>query len=92
MITSHTPWKPSPTRWELAHSRIKGMFKDYITPPLETIVELPCEPASRRWQELPEDIGQTNIGLVEQGTRASLVLTHCQGELYQQVIIDKRVE
>ena len=25
---------PSPTRWELAHSRIKGRFKNYITPPL----------------------------------------------------------
>ena len=40
---------PSPTRWELAHSRIKGRFKDYITPPFETIADLPCEPASRRW-------------------------------------------
>ena len=39
---------PSPTRWELVYNRIKGRFKDYITPPLETIADLPCEPASRR--------------------------------------------
>ena len=60
------------TRWEFAHSQIK----DYITPPLETITDLPCKPASRRWQEFPEDMGKINIGLVERGTRLSLVLTH----------------
>ena len=35
---------------------------------------------------------QINIGLVKQGTKSSLVLTHFQGELYQQVIIDKRID
>ena len=73
---------PSPTRWELDRSRIKGRFNNYITPTLENIADLPCEPASRRWQDLPEDNGQINIGLVEQDTRSSLVLIH------QQVIID----
>ena len=48
---------PSPTRWEVADSRIMGRFNVYTTPPLETIAALPFEPASRRWQELPEDMG-----------------------------------
>ena len=29
---------------------------------------------------MAEDMGKINIGLVEQGTRSSLVLTHFQGE------------
>ena len=80
---------PSAKRWELAHSRIKGRFVDYN---LETFADLPYEPDSRRWQEFPEDMGAINIGLLELGTWSSLLLTHFQGELYKQVIMEKRVD
>ena len=43
---------PAPTRWEMARSRIKGRFKDYITPPFDNIADLPRKPASGRWQIL----------------------------------------
>ena len=32
---------PSPTCWKIARSRIKGRFKDYITPPVDNIADLP---------------------------------------------------
>ena len=44
----HPPAPSSQTRWEIARSRIKGRFKDYITPPLDNIADLPCKPASSR--------------------------------------------
>ena len=43
---------PSPARWELAHIKVKGRFKNYITPPLEDMADLPVEPPSREWGEL----------------------------------------
>ena len=82
----------SPTRWEIARSRIKGRFKDYITPPFDNIVDLPRKPASSRWQILLEEMGKINIGLVEEGNRSVMVLTNFHGELYQQVVIDKTVD
>ena len=33
--------RSSPTRWERARSRIKGRFKDCITPPFDNISHLP---------------------------------------------------
>ena len=77
----------TPPRWELAHARVKGRFRDYITPPLETI-----EPLSCRWQQLPKEMDKVNIGLVDEGSRSTLVITHLHGELYQQVVIDRRVD
>ena len=64
-----------------ARSRIRGRFKNNNNPPLEDINDLPCQPASRRWQNLQDDI---NIRLVEDRNHTALVLTHLQGELYQQ--------
>ena len=64
----------SPSRWQFAHSQIKGRFQDYITPPLENIEDLPREPPSRRWQQLPNDMGKVNIGLVDEATRSTLVI------------------
>ena len=50
---STRPTSPSsPTRWEMARRRIKGRFKDYITPPIDNIADLPRKPASSRWQIL----------------------------------------
>ena len=40
----------SPTRWELARTKVKVRFKYYITPPLEDMADLPVEPPSRWWQ------------------------------------------
>ena len=71
----------SPTRWELAHSRIKGRFKNYITPPLEIIADWPREPPSRRWQQLPKDVGKVNIGLVDETKTSTLIITALHGEL-----------
>ena len=79
---------PSPTRWEIARCRIKGRFKDYITPPFDNIADLPHKPASDRWQILPEEMGKINIGL-EDRSRSVLVITIFHGERYQQVVIDK---
>ena len=43
---STRPTSPSsPTRWEIARSRIKGRFEDYITPPFDNIAYLPRKPA-----------------------------------------------
>ena len=82
---------PSPTRWEIARSRTKGRFKDYITPPVDNIADLPRKPASHRWQILPEEMGKINIGL-EDRSRSVLVITNFQRELFQQVVIDKTVD
>ena len=82
---------PSPTRWEIARSRTKGRFKDYITPPVDNIADLPRKPASHRWQILPEEMGKINIGL-EDRSRSVLVITNFHGELFQQVVIDKTVD
>ena len=36
------PTSPSsPTRWDIARSRIKWRFKDYITPPVNNLADLP---------------------------------------------------
>ena len=82
----------SPTHWERARSRIKGRFKNYTTPSLGNIADLPRKPAWSRWQILPEEMGKINIGLVEDGKRSMMVLTNFHGELYQQVVIDKTVD
>ena len=37
---------PSPRRWETARSRIRGRFREYISPPVEKIADLPREPAT----------------------------------------------
>ena len=81
---------PSPTRWEIARSRTKGRFKDYITPPFDNIADLPRKPASDRWQILQDEMGKINIGL--ERSRSVLVTTNFHGELYQQVVIDKTVD
>ena len=65
-------------------NRIKGRFKDFITPPLDNIADLPRNPASSRWQILPEEMGKINIGMVEEGNRSFMILTNSHGELYQQ--------
>ena len=52
----------------------------YVTPHRPTSPtrwDLPCQPASRTWQNLPEDMGSINIGLVEDRNHTALVLTHC---------------
>ena len=54
---------PSPTRWETARSRIRGRFREYISPPVENIADLPRKPASETWQVLPDEMGKINIGL-----------------------------
>ena len=82
---------PSPTCWEIARSRIKGRFKDYITPPVDNIADLPRKPASDRWQILPEETGKINIGL-EDRSRSVLVITNYHAELIQQVVIDMTVD
>ena len=81
---------PSPTRWEKARSRISGRFREYISPPLENIADLPRKPASETWQVLPDEMGKVNIGLAGRNN-AILVICTCQGELFQQVVIDKTV-
>ena len=80
---------PSPRRWETARSRIRGRFREYISPPVDNIADLPRKPASDTWQVLPEEMGKVNIGLA--GRNAMLVISTCQVELFQQVIIDKAV-
>ena len=82
----------SPTRWEIVRDQVKGRFKDFITPPLENIADLPRNPASSRWQILPEGMGKINIGMVEEGNRSVMVLTNSHGELYQQVVVNKTVD
>ena len=82
----------SPIRWEIARSRINRWFKDFITPPLDNIADLSRKLASSRWQILQEEMGKTNIRLVEEGNRSVMVLTNFNGELYQQVVIDMTVD
>ena len=79
------------SRWEIARSQTKGRFRDYITPPLDNIADLPHKPSPSRLQILPEEMGKINIWLVEEGNRSVMVLTNFHGELYQQVVIDKTV-
>ena len=76
--TRHTS-PTSPTRWERAQSRLKGRFRRCITPPLDNIADLPRELPSQRWHQLPEDMGEINIGLVDERLpSAALILTHFQ--------------
>ena len=82
---------PSLTRWEKARSRIRGRFREYISPPVENIADLPRKPASETWQVLPDEMGKVNIGLASRNN-AILVICTCQGELFQQVVIDKTVD
>ena len=72
---------PSPTRWEIARSRIRGRFKDYITPPFDNIADLPRKPPSDRWQILPDEMGKISIRL-EGRSRPVLIITTFQGELF----------
>ena len=82
---------PSPRRWETARSRIRGRFREYISPPVEKIADLPREPATHVWQVLPDEMGKVNIGLAGR-SNSKLVITTSQGELFQQVVIDKAVD
>ena len=82
---------PSPTRWETARSRIRGWFREYISPPVDNIADLPRKPASETWQVLPDEMGKINIGLTGRN-KPLLVISTCQGELFQQVVIDKTVD
>ena len=82
---------PSPRRWETARSRISGRFRDYISPPVDNIADLPREPAAHVWQVLPDEMGKVNIGLAGRSIN-KLVITTSQGELFRQVVIDKAVE
>ena len=82
---------PSPRRWETARSRIRGRFRDYISPPVENIADLPREPAAHVWQVLPDEMGKVNIGLAGRSIN-KLVITTSQGELFRQVVIDKAVD
>ena len=82
---------PSPTRLGNARSRIRGRFREYISPPVENITDLPRKPASDTWQVLPEEMGKVNIGLAGINN-AILVICTCQGELFQQVVIGKTVD
>ena len=82
---------PSPRRWESARSRIRGRFRDYISPPVENIADLPREPAAHVWQVLPDEMGKVNIGLAGRSIN-KLVITTSQGELFRQVVIDKTVD
>ena len=79
----------SPTRWEKARGRIR--FREYISPPVENIADLPRKPASETWQVLPDEMGNINIGLAGRN-KPILVISTCQGELFQQVVIDKTVD
>ena len=82
---------PSPRRWETARSRIRGRFRDYISPPVDNIADLPREPATHVWQVLPDEMGKVNIGLAGRSIN-KLVITTSQGELFRQVVIDKAVD
>ena len=82
---------PSPRRWETARSRIRGRFREYISPPVDNIADLPRKPASDMWQVLPDEMGKVNIGLAGRNN-AMLVISTCQGELFQQVVIDKVID
>ena len=84
---------PSPTRWELARTKVKGKFKDCLSPPLDNEADLPVEPPSSRRLDLPEDMERVNIGITnEGGVRSTLVLTLLHQGLYQQVHMATRVD
>ena len=84
---------PSPTRWELARTKVKERFQNYITPLLEDMADLPVEPPSRGWQEIPKRMGRVNIRITDEGgARLMLVFTLLHQEFYQQVHIDKKVD
>ena len=76
------PTSPSsPTSWDRAYNK-----------PKETISGLPSELPSRRWQKLGKEMGEINMGLVnEKETPVAVMLTHFHGDLYQQVYIDGSV-
>ena len=75
-----------------AQSRLKGRYRNFITPPLDNITDLPRELSSQRRQQLPQEMGAINMGLVDDNLpSAALILTHFHGELYQQVHIDSSV-
>ena len=82
---------PSPRRWETARSRIRGRFREYISPSVDKIADLPREPATHLWQVLPDEMGKVNIGLAGR-SNSKLVITTSQGELFRQVVIDKAVD
>ena len=87
------PTSPTaPTRSERAQSRLKGRYRSFITPPLENITDFTRELPSRRWQQLPKEMGTINMGLVDEHfPSAALILTHFHGELYQQAYVDSSV-
>ena len=64
---------------------------EYISPPVDNIADLPRKPASETWQVLPDEMGKINIGLTGRN-KPLLVISTCQGELFQQVVIDKTVD
>ena len=71
---------------------LRERARRHIFPLVETIPELPSEPPSQRWQKLGKEMGEINMGLVnEKKTSAALVLTHFHEDLYQQVYIDRSV-
>ena len=82
---------PSPRRWETARSRIRGRFREYISPPVDKIADLPREPATNIWPVLLDEMGKVNIGLAGR-SNSKLVITTSQGELFRQVVIDKAVD
>ena len=77
---------PSPRRWETARSRIRGRFRDYISPPVDNIADLPREPATHVWQVLPDEMGKVNIGLAGRSIN-KLVITTSQGELFRALSV-----
>ena len=65
--------------------------KEYISPPVDNIADLPRKPASDNWQILPDEMGKISTGL-EGRCKPMLIITTFQGELFQQVVIDKTVD
>ena len=64
----------------------------HISPLVETISELPSKSPSKHWQKLGKEMGEINLGLVnEKETTATLMLIHIHEDLYQQVYIDRSV-
>ena len=56
----------------------------HISPLVETISELPSESPSKHWQKLGKEMGEINLGLVnEKETAATLMLIHIHEDLYQ---------
>ena len=60
---------------------------------MENIEDLPRMPPGHRWQKLPKDMGNCNIGVIdEDGQRPMLTITFLHQELYQHVLIDSKVD